>query len=89
MAIIKTISIEQRHEQFLKENPQLKPSKIMQQAIEALMNDYNQTDLSGLLQIQKSRNAQLMETITRMNRFLEKRELLESFFNDEATKDNP
>jgi len=84
MSEVKSVSLAERHNKFLKETG-LSASKLLQQAIEGLMEDYNNEDLTGLLKNQKKRNAALMDTIEKMNNFLNKQNLLDKYF-EETTK---
>jgi hypothetical protein len=86
MTEIISVSIKPEHKKFLAQT-RFSASKLLQQAINELMNDYNNVDLKGLIDIQKKRNAALMETIAKMNDFLNQNSLLDAYFNETTKKE--
>lgn len=82
-------SVTKEQKKFIDETT-FKPSKILQQAINALMEDYHKTDLKGLLDIQKKRTAGISQTLNKMRDFIEQKGLMDDFFNnDEKKRENP
>lgn len=80
---ILSCSVTKEQKKFLEES-RFKPSKILQQAINALMETYDRTDVKGLFDIQKKRMAGMAETMNRMREFIEKNGQMEEFFNNEG-----
>lgn len=84
MAFQHAVTINEEQERFLRENPRLSLSKVTQQGLNALMNDYNKTDLKGLLDIERGKAARIAETMGKMRDFIESKGLMPQFFDNEA-----
>ena len=71
-----TISLEQ--EQFLKETG-FKPSKLLQQAINSLMESTNEGDLKELIRSKQSKINFLLETVNKQRDFIERNNLITEY----------
>ena len=74
------VSVSKEMSDFLEENPQISPSKLLQQAISALMTTYNRGDLTALLQEERRKANAIKLKFEEMRDFLEKKGLVEDFF---------
>lgn len=72
-AILVTISTKQK--EFLRQSG-FKPSRLLQQAIDELMNTTNDGDLKTILRFQKEKVKLLTETVNKQRDLLEKNGLL-------------
>jgi hypothetical protein len=72
------VSISQKQAQFLKETG-FKPSRLLQQAIEELMNATNPGDLKDILRFQKQKINILTETMLKQKAFIEQKGLLQEY----------
>jgi len=82
MAFQHAITISEAQERFLRENPQLSLSKLAQQGLDALMKDYNKTDLKGFLNNERAKAQRITETMEKMRDFIDKKGLMDDFFNN-------
>ena len=72
------VTIPPHQKKFLEETG-FKPSKILQQAINSLMESTNNFDLKQLIQHKQNKINLLLETVNKQREFLEKQGLLEEF----------
>lgn len=79
-AIAVTISLKQF--QFLKET-RLKPSKLLQQAIDELMFNTSADDIKGVIRFQKERSQQLLNVVLKQKNFIEKNGLLTKYLDED------
>lgn len=80
-AKILNISINEQQKAFLDENPTLKPSKIIQQAINTLMMSFNKGDLQELIKHERDKVKNIMGTIQKYIDFVNSKGLMEEFLN--------
>jgi len=76
---ILSVSINEEQAEFLEENPELQPSKLLQQAINALMLSFNRGDLTELIKHEKEKNTQMVNYTQQLMDWLKKEGLIEKW----------
>lgn len=81
MTNILSVSISNEQAQFLRETG-FSASKLLQQAINSLMETTNEGDLKQLLNHKQNKIASLLETVTNQRDFMEKQGLLNEYLKN-------
>jgi len=82
MVKVLSVSVTDEQQAFLEENPELKPSKLLQQSIEALMMSCNKGDLANLVQHYKDLNKNIQNSHKQLIEFLNNKGLLDEFLSN-------
>jgi len=77
-SVMKTLTISEEQERFLKETG-FSASKLLQQAINSLMESTNEGDLKQLIQHKQNKITSLIETIAKQRDFIENQGLLTEY----------
>jgi len=76
------VSIDEEQKTFLDENPDLSASKILQQAIKALMNSYCKGDLECMIKLEKKKNTQMTGYVQQLMEWLKNKGYIEEWLKE-------